>query len=326
MKKVTIQDVADWVGVSKTTISRYINGRYDKMSDETKSLIKSAIEELDYHPNRQAQSLKSYRSFLIGLVVADISNLYTAYLIQAMFDALANSQYQLIIMNANNNLLTERDAIQKLLNNNIDALILQPVSSDSSNYDLLATSSFPITLLDRTMKDQEWAVVQTDNIESTKRLARLLIDKGYQQVIHVTEPIKEVSPRFERYMAMKAEFEEKGTVELWEVGVDFPLLSERLKVFEISQKTAFFAANGNVLQKLLLNLKETSLVNSELIGVTGFDDWRIGEVTTPALTAIEQNYNELGHTIIELTLDQLNGEPVQLRHIIRNNLVERESL
>ncbi|MDK6449813.1 LacI family DNA-binding transcriptional regulator [Aerococcus urinae] len=56
-KRVTIQEVADQAGVSKTTVSRYLNKKYHKMSPATKKRIKAVIEELDYRPSRQAQAL-----------------------------------------------------------------------------------------------------------------------------------------------------------------------------------------------------------------------------------------------------------------------------
>ncbi|AMB92557.1 type 1 periplasmic-binding domain-containing protein [Aerococcus christensenii] len=86
---------------------------------------------------------------------------------------------------------------------NIDALILQPVLSDISDYDLLINRSFPVTLLDRSLKQSSWLVVQSDNLMRTEELAQLIVEKGYQQVIHFTGSIQAVSPRYERYMAMK---------------------------------------------------------------------------------------------------------------------------
>ncbi|MFH0349709.1 LacI family DNA-binding transcriptional regulator [Leuconostoc citreum] len=60
---MTIVDIARESGVSKTTISRFLNGKFDNMSANTRSRIEATIARLDYHPNRQAQSLKARRSF-----------------------------------------------------------------------------------------------------------------------------------------------------------------------------------------------------------------------------------------------------------------------
>lgn len=69
-KKVVIDDVAKLAGVSKATISRYLNGKFEYMSEKTKDRIKESIEELNYRPNNIARSLKSNKSKLIGVVIA----------------------------------------------------------------------------------------------------------------------------------------------------------------------------------------------------------------------------------------------------------------
>ena len=59
MKKITIKEVAEEAGVSKTTISRFLNNNYGNMSKETKARIADVIERLGYRPSKQAQALKS---------------------------------------------------------------------------------------------------------------------------------------------------------------------------------------------------------------------------------------------------------------------------
>ena len=65
-KKVTINQVASYCGVSKTTISRFLNGKYENMSAETKEKISAAVKALNYRPDRSAQRLKASRTMLIG--------------------------------------------------------------------------------------------------------------------------------------------------------------------------------------------------------------------------------------------------------------------
>ncbi|MGX7092308.1 LacI family DNA-binding transcriptional regulator [Hutsoniella sourekii] len=325
--KVTINDVAERVGVSKTTISRYINGNYKKMSLETKKRIQEVIEELDYHPNRQAQSLKSDRSYLIGVIVADIGNLYTAYILEAMFEQVQDTDYQLIILNSNNSLKEERRAIQRLLNHNIEALILQPVSSNLSDYDLLTNRSFPITLLDRSLKQSSWSVVQSDNLTRTEELAGLIISKGYQRVIHFSEPVEEVSPRFERYTAMKATLAgSQVDFDLHELTNPLDQIHQVIDHLDWQIKTAFFAANGNVLQQLLRVINQCERSYPGDCGVCGYDDWHIGDIVNPKLTAVQQDPHALGKRIIQLTFNQLEGQPSRRIEEVKAKLVIGESL
>lgn len=75
--KVTIYDVAKKACVSKSTVSRYLGGRFHELSPKTRQKIKQVIDELQYRPNNLARGLKNSRSYLIGALVADITNPYT---------------------------------------------------------------------------------------------------------------------------------------------------------------------------------------------------------------------------------------------------------
>src|SRR5699024_2570336 len=124
-KNVTISQVAEKAGVSKTTISRFLHGHYGNMSKETKERIAQTIEELKYRPNRQAQALKSKRSYLIGIVVADISNMYSSLLLKGIGEILGQVEYQMIIVDAANSIKQERELLEKLIDQGVEGIIIQ---------------------------------------------------------------------------------------------------------------------------------------------------------------------------------------------------------
>ena len=74
MGRVTIADVAERTGFSKTTISRFLNGKYEFMSETTRKRISEVIKDIEYKPNRMARSLRLQQSHMIGVIVSDISN------------------------------------------------------------------------------------------------------------------------------------------------------------------------------------------------------------------------------------------------------------
>ena len=80
-KRVTINDVAMAAGVSKTTVSRYINGHPELMSEKTRERIRTVIEMTNYHPSDIASNLKKRTTNLIGLLIADISSPFSLSLI-----------------------------------------------------------------------------------------------------------------------------------------------------------------------------------------------------------------------------------------------------
>ena len=93
---ITIRDIADRVGVSKTTISRYLNGKYQYMSKETQQRIKKEIECANFRPNKLANSLKTFKSGLIGLVLSDMTAVLAPYIIGSVSTTAAKHDKQLI--------------------------------------------------------------------------------------------------------------------------------------------------------------------------------------------------------------------------------------
>ncbi len=85
-KSITIIDVAAAAGVSKTTVSRYLNGKFEFMSSQSRERIAATIEQLNYRPNNLARGLKSKRSKLLGVIVSDIKNPFSSILLKGIGD------------------------------------------------------------------------------------------------------------------------------------------------------------------------------------------------------------------------------------------------
>ena len=119
-KKVTINQVASYCGVSKTTISRFLNGKYENMSAETKEKISAAVKELNYHPDRSAQRLKASRTMLIGCVIGDISSPFSALLLKGITSVCEESGYQVLFADSRESARREKRALRGFLDNRVD--------------------------------------------------------------------------------------------------------------------------------------------------------------------------------------------------------------
>ncbi|WP_438842594.1 LacI family DNA-binding transcriptional regulator [Enterococcus sp. AZ067] len=328
-KAVTIQEVAERAGVSKTTISRYLNGKYGNMSLKTKEKINQIIQELDYRPSKQAQGLKLRKSSLIGLLVADIENLYSAYLIKAAQDALSDTGYQMIIMNTNNNEEEEQKALQKLIDQNVDGILLQPVSTELEAFKKIIDADIPTVLVDRSIGRSDWTVVQSDNFTVTKKLTQEIIEKGYEKIILVTEPIGNISPRVERYEGIKIAALAKNisveVVQLFSKGEGSAII-DYVKRNPLEKKTAFFASNGNALYEIVVALHHMGLVFPKECGVCGYDDWFWAELITPGITTIHQDPHRIGQRAVTILLEEMTAPQPAERIEVAAAIHLRESL
>src|SRR5690625_4647590 len=100
MERVTINDVATYANVSKSTVSQYLNQRYDYMSEETKKRIKKAIKDLNYQPNILARSLRLRSTATIGVIVANILHSFSTRVTRAIEDVCSENDINVMICNA----------------------------------------------------------------------------------------------------------------------------------------------------------------------------------------------------------------------------------
>ena len=96
--KVRLIDVAEKAGVSKSTASQFLNGRFDFMSFDTRLRLQKAVEELNYVPNNIARSLKTNKTKTLGVIVRDISSYYTSQTIRGMDDYCKSHGYDLSLI------------------------------------------------------------------------------------------------------------------------------------------------------------------------------------------------------------------------------------
>ncbi|MGC4423023.1 LacI family DNA-binding transcriptional regulator, partial [Streptococcus suis] len=83
-EKFTIKDIAELAQTSKTTVSFYLNGKYEKMSKETRERIERVIRETDYKPSVVARSLNSKNTKLIGVLIGDITNTFSNQIVKGI--------------------------------------------------------------------------------------------------------------------------------------------------------------------------------------------------------------------------------------------------
>lgn len=122
--RATIADVARHAGVSKATVSRFLNRRDDLLTRDIAARVEQAIAELAYKPSAMAQGLKHGRTRLVGLVVADITNPFSIAVLRGAEKACQEAGYLLVLFNLGNEAGREQAAMQALSAYQVDGLIL----------------------------------------------------------------------------------------------------------------------------------------------------------------------------------------------------------
>ncbi|WP_010622646.1 LacI family DNA-binding transcriptional regulator [Paucilactobacillus suebicus] len=331
MTKLTIGEVAKQAGVSKSTISRYLNGNFKKMSPVTRQKIEKTIKELDYHPNRQAQTLKTKKSGLIGFVVADMANMYSSRLISGASKVAREHNYQVLTMDSVNDIELEHDSLLKLRDQALEGLIIQPMSRNSQVYEELA-STIPTVFVDRVTDNKQWPGVVVDNFDATHQIGELIASHHYKNVIMVSEPVSVSQARLNRVNGLKAvadansiNFELVEVDELQHESTRGQLVNKIKKA--TGTRAAVFTSNSRLLMLMLQIIEEVGAEIPTDIGLSGYDDWNWTSLTNPPLTSIEQDTLSVGTEAMKTLIDRIshtNDEP-NLK-VIRSQINIRKSI
>lgn len=232
---ITIKDVAEFAGVSKSTVSRYINGKIDAISPEKVKNIKKAITELNYRPSKMAQGLKIKKSKLIGFVVADITNPFSVAAFRGVEEVCDQYGYSIMVCNTDNSPEKEREMLLKLEAHSVEGLILNATGENKDILYSFAEQQVPTVLIDRKLPDLKLDTVTTDNRRITEEILQQIYKKGYTDVALFTEPIASISPRAERaavYQEIAAVRNVNGLRRMYEIDVkDKEQLEKALRSF-----------------------------------------------------------------------------------------------
>lgn len=144
---VTIIDVAKKAGVSISTVSKFLNG--GKVRETNRIRIGDAIRELDYHPNKAAQGLKTDRTFQVGLMISSLSNAYISELTEEYINYSRQIGYHIIITTHHDDIKRAAQSVTFLLNQQVDGIIYLPILSSEAYMEDARSLHLPMVAIDR---------------------------------------------------------------------------------------------------------------------------------------------------------------------------------
>lgn len=297
-KRVTIQDVAAESGVSITTISRYLNGRYEAMSESTRQRIQDVIREMGYRPNALAQGLKGNKSRMVAAIVVNMGYPFCVGFIRSLNQVLSPAGYNLFVSETGGDPVRERDIIRSLQAQQVDAMVLQ---TGGQNNDVLAeiAKSIPVVLVDREFEVENATNVLTDNFAASRELTSHLASCGYRTIQYVTEAEEGIRTRADRLRGYLVTCEELGikphihVVQRGNVST-FERVSVEVQKQVALGSTAVYTANGLLMMELYPFLSALGYHVPDELGLATYDDPDWATLVDPSLTCVRQPIDEMG--------------------------------
>lgn len=320
-KKTTISDIATAAGVSKTTVSRYINGRFDLLSESARTRVEKAIQLAHYRPSAVARSLKTQRSYLVGVIVANITTPFATSLLNGISQGLREGSYVPMFADAADSPETEHTLIESLVSHQVDGLIVNTTTAANSELIGLANSGTPVVLADRYVNDYNFDIAVSEYREPTLELVRHLHDQGYARAVLVTQEYRDNSPRETRHDAfVEADRELFGAADPEaDVYIADPWSPDNMReavrrlMEESDGPVGIYATNTVTLIAVNNALEELGVHTPGEAGLCGPDDWgwahRMGWDWTNTLaggvTTFETNPHKMGYEAARLMLERI---------------------
>jgi len=187
LKRVTLKDIAEQVKVSKTAVSKVLNGRAIRISPEKREKILLTARRLGYRPNFIARSLQNNATATIGIVVPDISNLYYPDIIRSVEMKLSSQGYKTIICNTEDDPQRERALIEDLLSRQVDGFMIAPANGEE-NLELfrqIHAGGRPFVLIDIYIPGEPFHYIVSDNREGARAGVRRLAREGTRRIAYL---------------------------------------------------------------------------------------------------------------------------------------------
>ena len=330
----TMQQLADYVGLSRQTLSKYFN-EPQQVGYNTRILIQSAIEKTGFRPNLFASNLKRNKSKVIGIIIPSITDPFYMQLVSRISTIAEMSGYFTFTLPSNGKLSIEADAVAKLQSMNVAGALVVPLGKDSVQTKLRQMEdSLPIVYL-HTPPIHDASFIGTDNRQGITLLVNYLCQKGNPPAfLAMPEINRNANSRLQAYQEAMEQNKEKPSVLIADGGMDwqFETYGHQKTTRWLSDKSkyqALLCANDRLAYGAFLAAWEAGIsvgLNDGALRIAGHDNHPLAAYTCPPLTTAAQNYDTIATSAVETLLAHIIGDlSAANQQLIPMTLVKRQS-
>lgn len=313
MKQVKIVDVAKEAGVSISTVSQYLNGRYKHMSEKTKYKIEAVIKEMGYIPNAIARSLKTNKTNTIGVIVFSIDGYFTSRVVRGIDDYCKKNGYNVFIYNTDYDAKIEKKSIKILKTMQVDGLIIASTGKNNELLQEVDNSGIPVIQMFMTYDDLNLSAVTSDNRQGTYEATKYLLELGHKDIALLTQPYNNIHSRKERLIGYETALIESGLeldpsrVYIWNRDSNTDEIFENILNTQ-KRPTAIFTLHTALTIGLLRYCNANGIRIPEDVSIIAFDKLPVADLwKTPITVVCQQTYN-IGEESAKLVLSRINSE------------------
>lgn len=305
----TVFDVAKLAQTSAISVSRYFK-EPDRVSQETRERIKSAIDQLGYIRNEAAGGLASTQGRIVGAIVPSVSNSIFAETIQGLSTTLSQHNYQLLLATHDYSNETEEKVVRAFLGWSPRALVLTGADHSAATETLLAGLQIPVIETWDIRPERPYPQIGFSHIATGRDMTLYLHAQGYRRIVYVDSGIGSDFRARKRARGYAETMQQLGLrAEIVQASVTAPLdaggqvFSEQMA--RAGRPDALFFANDNMAAGAIYEAARLGIRIPEQCAVAGFGDFPFSEKLMPALTTIRVPRYDIGRLAAQAILQRL---------------------
>jgi LacI family transcriptional regulator len=330
LQNALLADVALEAGVSTASVSRVLN-RAPHVSKQLRARVQAAIDKLGYVPHGTARALASRRIGAIGVLVPTLDNSIFSTGINSLEQRLKHHDCRLLIATYHYDLDDEFEALQTLILQGVDGLVLIGHDHRPLVLATLKRRKLPFLTCWHGIDDVDWPSIGFDNTAPALAMAKHLLQLGHRRLAVVSAPI-ESNDRARARMQGFLQAAEQADCSIPPeqiITVDYGI-AEGFQAFETLMRlqpspTAILCGNDTLAFGVMLAAQRAGVRIPHEISVTGFDDLPQSRFMTPALTTVAVPAAEIGHKVADALIARIDGDTSPHRLLLDAPLVIRES-
>ncbi len=330
-KRISLKDIANEMGVSTAVVSYVLNNKYEgRISEAKANEIKNIAKKLNYFPNQIAKSLKKDRTFTIGLIIADISNLFYSSIARYIENESKKYNYNVIFGSADENADKFNELIQVMLGRQVDGIILAAPKGTETTLNYLKERQLPFVLIDRYFPQiMEINTVGVNNYQASYTVVQHIAANGYKKPAMVTlrTDLFHMQDRVSGFKDACRQLLGEQDSKVVEVKED--MLSEELEecllnLLEEQNDLVYFSTNKIAMEGLAILVKRDVKVPNEM-GIVCFDQADAYKIFNTSITFIKQPLQYIGSKSVEMLISSINGNRFAENVVLETQIVSGNS-
>ncbi len=334
-KKISIKDIAKHVGVSTALVSYVLNNKEKqaRVGAEIAAKVRQAAKKLNYQPNLIARSLQSGKTHTLGLIVADISNVFFSNIARVIEDAANHHGYTVIIGSSDEQAGKSATLINAFLNRQVDGLIIAPAEGSEPQLQGLLKDDIPFVQIDRYFVGLPANAVHIDNYRSSYSAVEHLVKMGYKKIgmLAYETALPHMKERIRGYSAALKENNIKGK-KSWLIKVGYTSLETDVEkgLKEVLKGNdapdAFFFATNSLAVAGLKYIHQHGYHVPKDLGIVSFDESEAFDFFYSPITYMRQSIEDMGKSAVDLVIRQIKSPRARKEEVVlHSHLVKRAS-